>query len=68
VTALSLQVIRGDASPEDIASLLAVFAAVKGTAQPAGNAAIHAWNDRAATMRSFPAPGPGAWRASGLTQ
>ena len=71
MTAPHLQVIRGDASPEDIASLLAVFAvfaAVQGNAQSQEPAAIHAWNSRAATMRSFPAPGPGAWRASGMAQ
>ncbi len=68
MTAPHLQVIRGDASPEDIATLLAVFAALQGNAQTSEPAAIHAWSDRAATMRSFPAPGPGAWRASGLAQ
>ncbi len=68
MTAPHLHVIRGDASPEDIASLLAVFAAVQGNAQPQESAAIHAWNSRAATMRNFPAPGPGAWRASGMAQ
>jgi hypothetical protein len=68
VTAPHLQVIRGDATPEDIASLLAVFAAVQASLQPEKLTAIHAWNARVATMRSFPTPGPGAWRASGLTQ
>ncbi len=68
MTAPHLQVIRGDASPEDIATLLAVFAALQGNAQTSEPAAINAWSDRAATMRSFPAPGPGAWRASGLAQ
>ncbi len=68
MTAPHLQVIRGDASPEDVASLIAVFAAVQGNAQAEEPAAIHAWNSRAATMRGFPAPGPGAWRASGMAQ
>lgn len=68
MTAPHLQVIRGDATPEDIASLLAVFAAVQVNVQPEAPAAIHAWNSRAATMRSFPASGHGAWRASGLAQ
>ena len=68
MTAPHLQVIRGDASPEDIATLLAVFAALQGNAQTSEPAAIQAWSDRAAVMRSFPTPGPGAWRASGLAQ
>jgi hypothetical protein len=68
VTAPHLQVIRGDASPEDIATLLAVFAALQANTQASEPTAINAWSDRAAVMRSFPVPGPGAWRASGLAQ
>jgi hypothetical protein len=68
VTAPHLQVIRGDASPEDIATLLAVFSALQGNAQTQEPAVINAWSDRAATLRAFPTPGPGAWRASGLAQ
>lgn len=68
MSAAHLHVVRGDASPEDIASLLAVFGAIQGNAQTSEPAAVHAWNSRAATMRNFPAPGPGAWRASGMAQ
>ena len=68
MTAPYLQVIRGDASSEDIATLLAVFSALQGNAQTQESAVINAWSDRAATMRAFPTPGPGAWRASGLAQ
>lgn len=68
MTAPHLQVIRGDASPEDIATLLTVFAALQGGAQTQESLGVNAWSDRAAMMRGFPAPGPGAWRASGLVQ
>ena len=68
MTVPHLQVIRGDASPEDIASLLAVFAAVQASAQTASPTSINAWNAPAAMMRNFPAPGPGAWRTSGMAQ
>lgn len=68
MTSPDLQVIRGDASPEDIATLLAVFAALQGKAQTQKPTAINAWTNPAAAMRAFPMPGPGAWRASGLAQ
>ncbi len=68
MTSPHLQVIRGDASPEDIATLLAVFSALQGNAQTHEPTAINAWTNPAAAMRAFPMPGPGAWRASGLAQ
>ena len=60
-----LRVIRGDATPEEIAALLAVLAARSVPAaepEPAGTDA--AWLDRAGRMRQPLSPGPGAWRAS----
>ena len=68
MTSAHLQVIRGNASHEDIATLLAVFSALQGSAQTQEPTAINAWTDPAAAMRAFPMPGPGAWRASGLAQ
>lgn len=64
-----LRVVRGDASPEEIAALVAVLtararaAAAAGTRPPAPRSA---WADHAHRMR-VPLPhGPGAWRASAL--
>ena len=60
-----LRVIRGDATDEEIAALLAVLAARSGGA--AGTPAqpsTAAWADRAALIRSPARPGPNAWRAS----
>lgn len=68
MTAPHLKVIRGDAAPEDIAAILAVVAAIQKNVQPNQLTAIQPWSRRSALVPSFPAPGPGAWRASGLAQ
>jgi hypothetical protein len=60
-----LRVIRGDATPEEIAALLAVVTARSAaTAEPEPSTAPPAWLDRAGRMRQPLPPGPGAWRAS----
>jgi len=60
-----LRVIRGDATPEEIAALLAVVTArARAVAEPPPRRATAAWSDRALTMRAPAAPGPEAWRAS----
>ena len=60
-----LRVIRGDATPEEIAALLAVVAArAAGTARDTRPRTTAAWTDRGRVMRAPVAPGPGAWRAS----
>ncbi len=63
-----LHVIRGDATSEDIAALLAIFAVAQSHAKPPEATAIHAWNARNRMIRTFPVASPGAWRASGLAQ
>lgn len=68
MTGPHLQVTRGDASPEDVAVLLAVFAAAQAQERPDEPTAIHAWDGRERLMHTFPVAGPGAWRASGLAQ
>ncbi|WP_407937098.1 acyl-CoA carboxylase subunit epsilon [Kineosporia babensis] len=62
-----LRVVRGDASAEEIAALLAVLASV-GPIEDAGSPdrrASSAWVNRESLVRRPIAPGPGAWRASG---
>lgn len=61
----TLRVIRGDATPEDIAAILAVVSArtMQARAREQRTRA-DGWNDRSAAMRPIPAAGPGAWRAS----
>ena len=60
-----LQVVRGDATPEEIAALVAVLAAR--TASPGAEAPARrtsGWADRARLVRQPVRHGPGAWRAS----
>jgi hypothetical protein len=62
-----LRVIRGDASPEEIAALITVIAARAGHGHVTDAevaAPPSAWSDRAAALRQPHRPGPGAWRAS----
>ena len=63
-----LRVVRGDATPEEIAALVAVLAARGGEsdapAQP--RSFKNAWSDRSRLLRRPPATVPGAWRTSAL--
>jgi hypothetical protein len=60
-----LRVIRGDATPEEVAALLAVVAArSRSVPGPAGRRPSSAWTDRSQILRAPVAPGPGAWRQS----
>ena len=63
-----LRVVRGEATPEEIAALVAVL-----LARPAGDEAPGParsvpgfWSDRASQLRRPLYPAPGAWRRSGL--
>ncbi|WP_017595030.1 acyl-CoA carboxylase epsilon subunit [Nocardiopsis potens] len=64
-----LSIVRGDASPEEVAALVAVVAARARAAEaaraaaPAGQAGS-AWRRSARGPRRTAAPGPGAWRRS----
>jgi hypothetical protein len=63
-----LRVVRGDATPEELAALVAVLAAAggaEGAADPR-DASPSRWTDHAASVRAPLQPGPGAWRASAL--
>ena len=62
-----LRVVRGDATPEEIAALVAVLMA----SRPADDgvppeSARSAWSDRSRQLRRLLHPGPGAWRRSAL--
>ncbi|MFI5532273.1 acyl-CoA carboxylase subunit epsilon [Kitasatospora sp. NPDC051853] len=67
-----IQVLHGQPTPEELATVLAVVsaraaaaAAAEEAARRAGVGPASAWNDRARRMRHAPAPGPQAWRTSG---
>lgn len=63
-----LRVVRGDATPEEVAALVAVVSAAnaRATASAGEPAAprVSAWRDPARRVRGPLPHGPGAWRAS----
>jgi hypothetical protein len=63
-----LTVIRGNASAEEIAALVAVVAAKSAGSPgpPTAAAATSRWASRQAMLRRPLCHGPGAWRASAL--
>ena len=61
----ALRVVRGDATPEEIAALVAVLLSRPGDDMPPGPARS-AWADRSRQLRRPLRPGPGAWRRSAL--
>ncbi|HEX8004807.1 MAG TPA: acyl-CoA carboxylase subunit epsilon [Trebonia sp.] len=65
-----LRVVRGDASPEEIAALVAALQviAVSAASVPAAEEPpiVRHWNDRSRLLRPVIHPGPGAWRRSAL--
>ncbi|HWG00552.1 MAG TPA: acyl-CoA carboxylase subunit epsilon [Trebonia sp.] len=65
-----LRVVRGDATAEEIAALVATFAAVSAARQPGDHGEppgrVREWNSRSRLVRSPVFPGPGGWRRSAL--
>jgi hypothetical protein len=63
-----LRVIRGDATPEEIAAVVAVLLARSAApdAPPPPRPAPSAWADRSRLLRRPLFPGPDAWRRSAL--
>ena len=60
-----LRVVNPDATPEEIAALVAVFSALGGEEAPAPRPR-RVWNAPDRLVRSTYASGRGAWRASAL--
>ena len=60
-----LRLVRGDASPEEVAALLAVLSAASGgeDEKPAPRHTSQ-WSSPGRSVRRPLTPGPGAWRAS----
>jgi hypothetical protein len=63
-----LRVVRGDATPEEIAALTAVLLARPGDAEaPRPDRSVrNSWSDRSRQLRRPLFPAPGAWRRSAL--
>ena len=61
-----LKVVNADATPEEIAALVAVFSALGRAGEDAPKRPRPAWSDPARGVRRTHRTGVGAWRASGL--
>jgi Acyl-CoA carboxylase epsilon subunit len=62
-----LRVVRGDATPEEIAAVVAVLLSRAAAAdEPPSRPAPSAWADRSRQLRRPLHPGPDAWRRSAL--
>ena len=61
-----LRVVRGDASPQEIAALVAVLASRAAVTDEPPEPTRSAWSNRSAVLRRPVFPGPGAWRGSAL--
>jgi hypothetical protein len=57
-------VVRGEATAEQIAALVAVLSAASGGDGPASDASTSTWAAHSAAMRHPVNHGPGAWRTS----
>jgi hypothetical protein len=60
-----LRLVRGDATAEEVAALLAVLSAAAGGEVDPPLRPVSRWASRERALRRPTAPGPGAWRASG---
>jgi hypothetical protein len=60
-----LRIVKGDATSEEVAALVAVIASMNGGVPPKPKPRS-SWADPARRMRTALPHGPGAWRTSGL--
>ena len=58
-------VVRGDATPDELAALTVVLSALGG-GEATTPAPVGGWGGAGTGVRRTPASGPGAWRASAL--
>ena len=56
--------VRGEATPEQLAALVAVLSAASGGDEPASDGSTSTWATHSAAMRHPVNHGPGAWRTS----
>ena len=61
-----LRVVKGDATPEEVAALVAVIAALGSGPAAEQPKPRSTWADPIRRMRTRLPHGPGAWRSSGL--
>ena len=63
-TARPAIVVHGEATPEQVAALVAVLSAASGGGDTASKDRLSTWAAHAAAMRQPVSHGPGAWRTS----
>ena len=61
-----LRIVRGDATAEEVAALVAVVAGLAAGAPAPPPRGATGWRDRSRLVREPLRPGPGAWSASAL--
>ncbi|MBT2224549.1 acyl-CoA carboxylase subunit epsilon [Nonomuraea sp. NEAU-A123] len=61
-----LRIVRGDATPEEIAALVAVLATRRSAPEPRAEPRTQTWRNLARAMRKPVVPGKSAWRMSAL--
>ncbi len=61
-----LRIVNADATPEEVAALVAVFTALGSGGGEAPRRPRSSWSNPARGVRRTHRHGPGAWRASGL--
>ncbi|WP_224275317.1 acyl-CoA carboxylase subunit epsilon [Nocardioides lacusdianchii] len=61
-----LEVVNPDATPEEVAALVAVLSAVSAGGAEAPRRTRQSWGAPARDVRRTPRPGPEGWRTSGL--
>jgi len=61
-----LRIVNADATPEEIAALVAVFSALGSATGDGAPRRTPEWSRPARRVRTPVAPGPGGWRASSL--
>ena len=61
-----LRIVRGDATPEEVAALVAVVAALGSEPDDRAPRPVPAWSAHRRKSRVHLPHGPGGWRASGL--
>ncbi|MDR8408532.1 acyl-CoA carboxylase subunit epsilon [Nonomuraea sp. 3-1Str] len=61
-----LRIVRGDATPEEIAALVAVLATRAAPSRPSAAPSPQMWRNPARRMRKPLSPGKAAWRMSAL--
>ena len=61
-----LRVVRGDATPEEVAALVTVLASLGGAAEPERPRRRPEWQAHHRKLRVALPHGPGGWRSSGM--